>query len=54
MSDWYVYQGPLIHFVHYGPYPPASKDDILIGIYKTFEDAEEAALLRGKLRQSEK
>ena len=54
MSDWYVYQGPFIHFVRYGLYPSASKDDILIGIYKTFEEAEEAALLRGKLRQSEK
>jgi hypothetical protein len=28
--------------------PSVSEDDILIGIYKTFEEAEEAALLSEK------
>jgi hypothetical protein len=54
MSDWYAYQGSFIHFVHYGAYPPASKDDILIGIYETFDEAEEAALLKRKAKTSEK
>jgi hypothetical protein len=54
MSDWYAYQGPFIHFVRYGAYPSASKDAILIGIYKTFDEAEEAALLNSKAKTSEK
>ena len=50
MIGWYAYQGPFINFVHYGPYPSESEDQNLIGIYKTFDEAEEAALLERKAK----
>jgi hypothetical protein len=55
LNDWFVYQGPLRYFVHHGPYLEAMPNEILIGIYDTFEQAEAVAFLREKLRrQSEK
>jgi hypothetical protein len=54
LNGWFVYQGPLSYFVHHGSYLNAARNDILIGIYDTFEQAEKVALLREKLkRQSE-
>ena len=53
-SRYYSYQGPLEWFIHKGPHPSVSKDDSLIGIYDTLEEAARAIVSSEKQKSTRK